>query len=83
MDDVVLPQRDDEEDTEETTSDVQCDELADVVRWVLRQQVETVHGRDGRHKENSETSRGSSSTLGSTILLGTKATTEEPAGHAR
>lgn len=82
LDDVVSSEGDDEEETEETSAGGQGNELANVVCGVLGQQVETVHGWDGRDEEDTQTTGSCCSCLDGTVLLGTKVATEEFADKA-
>jgi len=50
MHDEVFPKGNDEEDTEESSTCSQGDELADILRWVVGQKLEPVHCRDGAHE---------------------------------
>ena len=52
---IVLAEGDDEEDTEESCTEGERDELADILLGELRKQVQTVHGRDGRDEEDTDT----------------------------
>lgn len=58
MHDEVFPQGNDEEDTKESSTCSQGDELADILRWAVGQKLETVHRRDGAHEQDSKATRG-------------------------
>ena len=50
MHDEVFPKRNDEEDAEESSTCSQGDKLANILRWIVGQKLQTIHRRDGAHE---------------------------------
>jgi hypothetical protein len=55
VDNVVLSERDDEEDTEEAAADSEGDEPANILLREFREKVEAVHGWHGRDEDDTQT----------------------------
>lgn len=77
VNDEVLAQGDDEEDTEETSAGSQTDQLANVLSRQIRQQAETVHGGNSADEQDTQSTRSGSSRLYCAVLLGSEFASEE------
>lgn len=54
--DIVFPERNDEEDTKEASTNGEGNQPANILLRKVGKQIHAVHGRDGGHVENTQAS---------------------------